>query len=206
MHVEPIDRDERDVPYPHYRCPACGGELPLTDARITVTCGEHHQAEREIDYTVREATAEDTRDIEEICDRAWGETDVDIFGKTYDVLSSVNYVAEADGKFAGVLSLAVDRGEAVIVLLSVYPEHQGGGMGSALVQAAADFAKKRNLPFVRAALSNDDIPSLYFYQRHGFTIYEVAIGLVADSLGQAVPGFSSIPVRDEIRLRRPVSK
>ena len=27
-----------EVPYPQYRCPVCGKELPLTEARVTVTC------------------------------------------------------------------------------------------------------------------------------------------------------------------------
>lgn len=196
--------DDLDMPYPQYRCPVCAKDLPLTEARLAVTCADHQPAERELAFLVREATAEDRRDIEEICDRAWGETDIDAFGRTFDVLAGTNLVAEADGTLAGLVSLALERGELVVVLLSVYPEYQGAGVGSALMSAAVEFAAGRGLPLVRVAVSNDDIPSLYFYQRHGFAIYEVAIGLVADDLGAVVAGFSGIPVRDEIRLRRPV--
>ena len=65
-------------------------------------------------------------------------------------------------------------------------------------------AQGKSLPALRAAVSNDDMPALYFYQRHGFAIIDVATGLLADRLGYAGVGFAGIPIRDEIRLRRPV--
>lgn len=195
--------DAFELPFPQYRCPTCGKDLPLGEARMTVTCGDHVATERR-EYTVRQATPADRRDIELICDRALGETDVDVFGATFDVLSGVNLIAEADGELAGLLSLAIRNGEANVVLLSVYPDHQGRGAGSSLLAAADALAAERGLSFMRAATTNDDLPLLYFYQRHGFAIYEVAVGEVADRFGSATPGFSAIPVRDEIRLRRAV--
>lgn len=193
-----------EVPYPQYRCPVCGKDLPLTDARITVTCSDH-APEAEVVFEVREAGAADRRDIEAICDRAWGETEFDSFGATFDVMSGVNFIAEVDGSLAGLVSLAVHGGELAIVLLTVYPEFQGSGVGSGLVAQAVAAAADRGLPFVKVATTNDNIPSLYFYQRQRFVIYDVACGLAADKHGSATPGFSGIRVRDEIRLRRPVA-
>lgn len=195
--------DEFDLPFPHYRCPSCSKELPLGDARLTVTCGDHTEKVRS-EFTTRRATDNDRSDIETICDRALGETIVDVFGSSFDIFSSVNLVAEVDGEMVGLLSLALIGGEASIVFLSVYPEYQGTGVGAGLLDAAADLARERGLLFMRTALTNDDVPLLYFYQRHGFAIYEVAVGEVADRFGSATPGFSSIPVRDEIRLRKAV--
>lgn len=192
-----------DLPFPHYRCPTCLKDLPLGEARLMVTCADHTDRGRP-DYSVRRGTDSDRAEIETICDRALGETIVDAFGKTFDVLTSVNFVAELDGQMMGLLSLVLLEGEASVIFLSVYPEHQGTGAGSELLKAASAFASERGLSFVRVTTTNDDIPLLYFYQRHGFTIYEVAVGEVADRFGSATPGFSSIPVRDEIRLRRPV--
>lgn len=196
--------EEVDLPFPQYHCPVCGKALPLTEARITVTCAEHRPAETGPPYEVRLATKKDRAAIEEICDRAWGETEIDAFGATFDVLSSANFIAESAGELGGLVSMSVFGGEAIIVLMSVYPGLQGHGVGSALLDAAVTYAREKRLPAMRVAVSNDDIPSLYFYQRHGFRITEVAIGLVADSLGGATPGFSGIPVRDEVRLSRPV--
>jgi len=192
---------EFDLPFPHYRCPTCGKDLPLGDAKVTVTCADHTER-KAAEFTVRSATGKDRAAIETICDRALGETVVDAFGATYDVVDGLNLVAEAEGELVGLLSLAVRNGEAIVVFMSVYPEHQGTGVGAALLNAADELAATRNLPFLRAAVTNDDIPLLYFFQRHGFAIYEVCVGEVADKFGSATPGFSSIPVRDEIRMRR----
>lgn len=193
-----------EMPYPQYRCAVCGKELPLTEARLSVTCREHRPSSH-LHYTVRPAAASDRHDIEEICDRAWGETDVDCFGRTFDVLVGENLVAETEsGDFAGLISLALDRGELAVVLLSVYPGHQGSGVGSALVDAAAEQARAKGVTSLKVATTNDDIPALDFYQRHGFAIYEIATGVMIDHHGGAIPGFAGIPVRDEIRLRRPV--
>jgi len=163
---EPID-SSMDVPYPQYRCAICGKELPLTETRMTVTCHEHRADGEAVAFEIRTAVASDRHDIEEICDRAWGETEIDAFGRTFDVLAGHNLVAIADGKLAGLISLALDRGELAIVLLSVYPEYQGSGVGGALVEAAAALASERRLPSLKVATSNDDIAALYFYQRRG---------------------------------------
>ena len=195
--------DAFELPFPQYRCPECGKDLPLGEARMTVTCASHTKSEP-AEFTVRKATESDRNDIALLCERALGETDVDVFGKTFDVLSGVNLIAQADGNLVGLLSLAIDRGELAVVLLSVYPDFQGKRVGSSLLASADEFAAKRGLSFMRVAVTNDDIPQLYFYQRHGFAIYEAAVGEIVDRFGSATPGFSGIPVRDEIRLRRSV--
>lgn len=192
-----------DMPYPQYRCPTCGKDLPLGEARMTVTCANHTERPA-VEFVVRRAEASDRKEIETICDRALGETVVDVFGRAFDVLDAVNLIAVEGERLVGLLSLMVHQGEATLILLSVYPDHQGTGVGSALLDAADAWASERGLQFVRVAVTNDDIPLIYFYQRHGFAIYEAAIGEVADRFGSATPGFSSIPVRDEFRLRRAV--
>ena len=195
--------DEFELPFPQYRCPACGKDLPLGEARMTVTCASHMERET-VKFTVRNAGDADSDAIGLLCERALGETDVDVFGRTFDVLSGHNLIAEANGELVGLLALAIERGELVVVILSVYPDFQGTGVGSSLLTAADEFAAKRGLSFLRAAVTNDDVPLLYFYQRHGFSMDEVAVGEVVDRFGSATPGFSGIPVRDEIRLRRAV--
>jgi ribosomal protein S18 acetylase RimI-like enzyme len=195
-----------ELPFPHYRCGECGKDLPLTEARLTVTCAEHQPGQADSAVEVRAAARGDRHDIEDICDQALGETEVDVFGRSFDVLEQENLVAVAEGRFAGVISLAMDGGDLAVVLLSVYPGFQGHGVGRALVDAAVAAAAERGLPGVKVAISNDDVPSFSFYQRHGFVIEAVARGLLADRYGSAEPGFSGILVRDEIRLRRPVCR
>ena len=195
--------DEFELPFPQYRCPTCGKDLPLGEARMTVTCAAHLKFEP-VDFDVRKATDADEDAIELLCERALGETEVDVFGATFDVIAGVNLIAEANDELVGLLSMAIVGGEVAIVMLSVYPDYQGKGVASALLEAAEKFAVERNLNFLRAAITNDDIVQLYFFQRHGFAIYEVGVGDVADRFGSASAVFSGIPVRDELRLRRAV--
>jgi ribosomal protein S18 acetylase RimI-like enzyme len=199
-----MDVHDVGVPYPQYLCPVDGKELPLAEARLSVTCAEHQARGTRAEFAVREAKPSDRRAIEEICDRAWGETDVDVFGRTFDVLAGDNIIAVTGKELAGLISLVVHGGDLAVVMYSVYPQYQGRGVGTALLDAAFAKAQAKALPALKAALSNDDLPLLYFYQRHGFAIAEVATGLLADKLGYAGVGFAGIPIRDEIRLRRPV--
>ena len=203
MHIDMPD-DVR-IPYPHYRCPICGKDLPLTEAHLTVTCERHREEEAPSEYMVRPAEAADRHAIEELCDRAWGETELDSFGQTFDVLSSRNILAVMDGEVAGLVSLTVHGGELAIVLLSVYPQFQGSGVGSGLVDSAARLAADMRLPLLKVAVTNDDVPSLYFYQRNGFVFFDLAVGVIADRIGGTELGFGTIPMRDELRLRRPVT-
>jgi ribosomal protein S18 acetylase RimI-like enzyme len=199
-----IEHREVEVPYPQYLCPVDGRELPLAEARMSVTCAEHQPRSVALAFTVREARPSDRHAIEEICDRAWGETEIDVFGRTFDVLACDNLVAVEGDELLGLISCTVHGGELAVVMYSVYPHYQGRGVGSALLDAAAEMATSRLLASMKAAVSNDDLPLLYFYQRHAFSIAEVATGLLADKLGYAGVGFAGIPIRDEIRLRRPV--
>lgn len=200
----PFSDEDRDVPYAQHVCPTCGRQLPLSEARMTITCPDHTVERAKVEFEVVDAAPEHTPEIEAICDQAWGETEIDAFGRTFDVLRCDNVIAVHDGRLVGLVSLAVHQGELAVVMLSVYPEYQGSGIGTALLQAAFEKAASAGLPFVKVATTNDDLPSLYFYSRLGFVIYEIAIGSVADSIGGTSPGFAGIPIRDEIRLRRPV--
>lgn len=195
--------DDFEMPFPQYRCPTCETDLPLNEARMMVTCASH-SPEDDLAFVVREARPEDRHDIEEICDRALGETELDSWGRTFDVLAGKNLIAETNDGLAGLLSLAYFQGNLLVLFLSVYPDYQGKGLGTALLKSAVAFARDKELPLLRVAVSNDDVPLLYFYQRHGFVIEGIDIGRLVDTTEQAVAGFSGIPSRDEIHLIRPV--
>ena len=52
------------------------------------------------------------------------------------------------------------------------------------------------------ATTNDNLPALYFYQRHGYRLTELIPNSVADHTHQEEAGFAGIPVRDEVRLEK----
>ena len=53
---------------------------------------------------------------------------------------------------------------------------------------------------VIVATTNDDLPALALYQRYGFRIHGIVPGSIAQHHGGELPGFSGIPIRDEIQL------
>lgn len=55
------------------------------------------------------------------------------------------YEAHVDGRLAGVLEYVVKRGRIALVHTEVRPEHEGQGIGSALVRFALRDARQRGL-------------------------------------------------------------
>jgi GNAT superfamily N-acetyltransferase len=80
---------------------------------------------------------------------------------------------------------------------------QRSGVGGYLVAEAEMLARREGLPRVITATSNDNLPSLYFFQRHGYRISGVDRDAFArHSKVPNAPGFAGIPVLDEIRLEK----
>ena len=76
-----------------------------------------------------------------------------------DAPSRERYEAHVDGELAGVLEYIVKRGRIALIHTEVLPDHEGQGVGSALVRFALDDARRRDLriiatcPYVQAYLT-----------------------------------------------------
>jgi hypothetical protein len=56
---------------------------------------------------------------------------------------------------------------------------------------------------VIVSTTNDNLPSLYFYQRRGYFVTEwVPNGVAKHSKSASLVGFGGIPIRDEVRLEK----
>jgi ribosomal protein S18 acetylase RimI-like enzyme len=132
----------------------------------------------------------------------WDETIVDAFDRRYDVLDCPAFLACEDDQVVGLAAYAIEAewGAAVLVMLNVLPDFQGRGAARTMLDAIWGEAARRGHQRVLVVTSNDDLPALALYQRYGFRITEVIPGRIADHHGGEIPGFSGIPVRDEIRL------
>jgi ribosomal protein S18 acetylase RimI-like enzyme len=78
---------------------------------------------------------------------------------------------------------------------------QRAGLAGHLVAEAELLARRREHDRVLVTLANDNIPALYFYQRHGYRLTAV----VPDSFvteREAPAGFAGIPILDEIQLAK----
>jgi GNAT superfamily N-acetyltransferase len=113
-------------------------------------------------------------------------------------------VAEADGERAGLATYAVTGRDCELVSLDALTV--GAGIGGALVEAVADAARGAGCTRLHLITSNDNLPALRLYQRHGFVLVALHRGAV-DTARQHKPeipatGHAGIPLRDELELER----
>jgi GNAT superfamily N-acetyltransferase len=113
-------------------------------------------------------------------------------------------VADADGARAGLATYAPEGHEAELVTLNALTV--GAGVGGALVEAVADAARAAGCVRLRVTTTNDNLPALRLYQRHGFALAALRPGAV-ELARQRKPdigpiGHAGIPIRDELELER----
>ena len=196
-----------------YRSEISGETIGLRRARIAVIAPEDRPVRSQFRGNVVPATDDDLKAIEAINDFFWGNMEQDVFGRAYRILDCENLVAkpsedesdlleEGNKGIAGQLSLkAEDEGFLHIVVIHVWPDWQGKGVGRCFLDASIARARELGMSCIKLGTTNDNIPAIYFYQRAGFVIEEVVPGEVADHHGIAPKGFAGIRIRDEIRLR-----
>jgi len=151
-------------------------------------------------YEVREATGSDMIEIKKLAEYFREGTVFNHLGKEYDITTLPSYVVMANNHFAGALSYSLEGDALVIVLFNVLPGYQGLGAGKSLMETAKEKAIEEGKSTILSAVSNDDLPLIYFYQRNGFQIIGVNTDAVANRHEVQV-GFGGIPRRDEICLR-----
>lgn len=84
--------------------------------------------------------------------------------------AAVFLVSELEGKTVGLVRGVYDGSRAMVHLLSVHPEHQGQGIGTALVEQIIRRFEERGAPSVSATITHD---SLGFWEKVGFNRTEV---------------------------------
>jgi len=98
----------------------------------------------------------------------------------------------ADGEPAGLAGVYVEDGAADLVSMWVRPAARGHGVGEALVQGAADWARARDYDTLYLWVTESNMAARGLYERCGFAI-----------TGERQP-LPSDPSLTEIRMRRPL--
>jgi ribosomal protein S18 acetylase RimI-like enzyme len=182
-----------------YRCARTGASLCPVHARLQVVASPPPRTP--VTFEVRAMRAEDRPRLKQMAVDFWGETEMECFDGEYDAGELPSLGAYVQDELVGFLSYAVEGDALHIVMFNVLPGYQGAGVGKELVKVAADEARRRGLSRLTVATSNDNLPTLEFYQRLGFIIQEVVPGRILEHHGEAEAGFAGIPVRDEVRLQ-----
>ena len=151
---------------------------------------------------IREATGADHDRVVRLLRDSWGSALVVSRGRVHDAAELPALLALADGGLAGVATLRTDGPDCELVTLDALIRH--AGVGSALLDAAADWARDRGCRRLWLITSNDNLDAIRFYQRRGFRLVAVHRGAVdhARELKPSIPqvGLYGIPLHDELEL------
>ena len=112
------------------------------------------------------------------------------------------FVMEDGKEWIGLLTFFVKNNECEVTSLDSLRE--GQGIGTTLMNAVVEEARKQGCRRVFLITTNDNMHALRFYQKRGFELVAVHRGAVNESrkLKPSIPltGFDDIPIKDEIEL------
>ena len=184
------------------RCSRCGTFVDWGEARAQVVC----ECRPRLDLPpvlVREAADVEREAALDLFRRDFGRSGLVAFGQLMDLDAAPTIVAEMNGEIAGALAYRLIDSGLHIVALATDPMWQRSGVGGHLIAEAELLARRLRIPKVLVSITNDNLPSLYFYQRRGYHVSEWIPNGVARHARSASPvGFAGIPIRDEIRLEK----
>jgi len=190
-----------------FACSACGVPMDWAAAHLRVTCGCDRSGSPPADLDLRRARPNDAPALQALCLRFFHHTDLITYGRIYEIGDCSNLVAERDGQLVGLLSYTHQDDVCLVVAFAVAGGEQGRGVGARLQGWLEGECRGRGVEKMILSTTNDNLPALYFYQRHGFRISEVLPDAVRQALREILgveepDGFGGIPVRDEIRLEK----
>jgi ribosomal protein S18 acetylase RimI-like enzyme len=125
-------------------------------------------------------------------------------GEIVDVLEGEGLIAVVDGLSVGLLTFRPD-GPTAIELAALVVVEPGGGIGSALIAAFLDEARRRGARRAWVMTTNDNLDALRLYQRRGFRLVALRAGAVDEARATIKPSIgevaaNGIPIRDELEL------
>ncbi len=134
----------------------------------------------------------------------WGGPMVASRGKLLDTRELPGFVAVEDGALLGAALYRMDGGECEVAAL--FSLVRGMGIGTKLLDAVTEAAKKEHARRVWLITTNDNTGAIRFYQKYGMALAAVHIGAMAEArrLKPAIPerGEDGIPIAHEFEFER----
>jgi N-acetylglutamate synthase-like GNAT family acetyltransferase len=132
----------------------------------------------------------------------WGAEIILVHGETFCPADLPGFVAEMEGKTAGLLTYRIQADECEVMTLNSWQTDQG--VGSALLEVTRQVAKQAGCHRMHLTTTNNNLHALRFYQKRSFVISAVRINAITESrkLKPEIPPFDKegLPIRDEIEL------
>jgi ribosomal protein S18 acetylase RimI-like enzyme len=153
---------------------------------------------------VRELTTVDHEWKVATLEAGWGSTAVARLGELIDAAALPGFVAELDGRPAGLATFAARAAGVEVVTLQALTE--GRGVGRALMDRMYALTIELDAPRLWLITTNDNVRAFAFYQRWGMDLVRVVRDGVAVSrrVKPSIPeiGSSGIALRHELELER----
>ncbi len=159
-----------------------------------------------VEVSVRPIEPRDLEEIRAELRRNWGSTEIWSLGHRHHADRLPGFVAEAEGAFAGLITLCPNEGGWQIEVVTLSARRRDAGVGAALLARAERFAREGGFRRIYLTTTNDNTAAMRFYQRRGWRLAALHAGIV-DRVREIEPdypktGFDGIPIRDELELDR----
>lgn len=92
----------------------------------------------------------------------------------------ISYLAQREGRVVGAASLHWRSAEGEILYIAVLPQHRGGGLGAAIIEAIVREATQRGCQSLLVGTANSSLGNIAFYQKCGFRMVAVRPDYFAD--------------------------
>ncbi len=153
-------------------------------------------------FAIQSITNQDKEWIVQFVNHHWGSSQITSRGKLTDVKKLPGFIAYFSKERVGLITYTIEGEECEIISLdSTKP---GRGIGTSLLKAVIDTAKKHKIKRVWLITTNDNLDALRFYQKRGFDLVAVHRNALKESrkLKPHIPmiGKDGIPLKDEIEL------
>jgi len=143
----------------------------------------------------------DRAEVGEFIQRHWGSRVVMSRGKAFHPEREGGFLERRDGKIIGLLTYHIDDGMEILTLNS---DLEGEGIGSSLMLNAIERAREQGCRRIWLTTTNDRLRIVGFYQRLGFRMTAVNLGVVdeARKIKPEIPlvGERGVPIHDEILM------
>jgi ribosomal protein S18 acetylase RimI-like enzyme len=135
--------------------------------------------------------------------RGWGADFIVSRGrKIYPTEIDAYYAEDENGERVGLVTYEITDFQCEVVTLDAFTKFSG--IGTALLNAAAEDARSRGCKRLWLITINDNLDAIRFYHKRGMTIAAVHVNALEESrrIKPAIPkiGMHGIPMRDEIEF------
>lgn len=153
-------------------------------------------------FDIRDLTPDDKYWVQRVLIQYWGSTIQITCGKKYKADELPGVVAIRDGAEVGLLTYHIEGDACEIMTHNSMAGH--GGIGSCLLDAVRTKARELGCKRLWLITTNDNTPSIRFYQRRDFDMVALHRNAVVEArkLKSEIPnvGFDGIPIRHEIEM------